>query len=983
MDGDTDQSGVAQSPSDQPKATFDVTPQRSAPYAAPQGRPQNVRKTPSVGKTRIAIVILIVAMVAVLSVILISSPHKQSTTSTSTSISQTSFSNINSCSSLSRPGTYYLSSDIEYKGQSGACLNVTASDVSLVCNRHHITGSGPYGSVPPFTYGVYASGVKNVSVSGCIISNFSYGVELDTVSNATVSLNNLSINTMSNLFLNNVSGSSFSNDYLSRSSSEQGSIDIVGYSEGNRFTNNTVASDAFYGINMSSAGETFSNNYIYGSPYSFACSKSSGFLHSSNAYGNTCTNSTGCSFVTCNGVNIPPNISSISLASRISSCGSINSRGNYTLTSGISMSDLINVSNPLASQYPCIMVRSPNVNLNCANNTISNATIGILVQGSRNVTVSNCRISNSIGGIYINSSDLAHVYNSIIINTSTGMGISDSLGTFVRGLRSSGSYYGLYLSGSNSGTFQNFNLSGNQYGVYVSDSLANIFNHGIAYNNSRFDVYATPASSNSSDELMQLTSCGLTNANWATCAQHVSSSAKFYPVSSCGTINKAGNYSLQGNIISQSQECFSINASDVIFNCASHSITLTSSSGIGGGSAFRVNKLSNVTINNCAVSSFNNALTVTNSSTVNVDNMKVAGGKSAITFSNVKKGSIMASKVSGTSNSSIYLNNATDTIIAFNNVSGVPGNIGIAVENSQKNSIYNNTGLGNKVGLLFEGSSENNTVYNNSFVSSTSADYQCAPQDSNISSELNGINYGSTKIGCHWLAAVSPQSKSPACSIFSSPGLVQLSSDYVYPFGSVCYGVYANATTINCGGHTIISDSGGTFARFHNSQGSKLENCYLKGFSTPIEATNSSVRVMNNTITLNSTSSTAVNISASTNPYVEYNHIYSKGNGVAIYSSNQGYVTNNFVNASSVAYLIAGTTGVVFKNDTSSTSSGIGLQLLGSTLNDFSDNFFHGIVGGLLCTSVSQGATNNTDLGGNLCSSNVDCGWISSSKSTC
>ena len=60
---------------------------------------------------------------------------------------------------------------------------------------------------------------------------------------------------------------------------------------------------------------------------------------------------------------------------------------------------------------------------------------------------------------------------------------------------------------------------------------------------------------------------------------------------------------------------------------------------------------------------------------------------------------------------------------------------------------------------------------------------------------------------------------------------------------------YNNATTINCNGHTIIATNGGIFALLaKGTQGSVIENCYLKGFTTAIEATGGSGRIYNNTI---------------------------------------------------------------------------------------------------------------------------------------
>ncbi|MEM3827071.1 MAG: NosD domain-containing protein [Candidatus Micrarchaeaceae archaeon] len=962
---------------------FDVTPESPIGAGHPSAPPKKIKRIRPFPVVRLLVLAVIVALVAVLAFVYISRPHVSPTTSTisTTTIKQSSFSKINSCSSLGSPGTYYLSSDIKYKPLSGTCINITASNVSLICNGNSLTGSGPYGSVPPFTYGVALHRVSNVLITGCSISNFSYGVAVYSSNNIVLRLNNVTRNPMAEILLNATRSSNISENYLSKSLSGYGSLYLSNNSTNNIVLNNTIALGALVGVNVNSSGNRFVDNYIYGSPNSFSCALRSGLIGSNKASGNICTNETGCSFLSCKGINTPPNISAITLSKSIDSCGSITFPGTYRLSGNVYMDQMLNTSNPLAAGIPCISIYSPNVALNCSGFSVANATTAIYVHNTDNVSLSDCRIANSKIGVSVFRSSRADMQNISSYNTGTAFSYVDSNGSIGSGISAQGGTYGIYLSGSSTITLTNFRLYNNTYGVYVTGSLGNAFSNGNIANSTKFAVFAATDSANASDNFMQSTSCGLTNAAWAPCAQHLSASATFYPVSSCGVINRPGNYTLQNNLVPTSPQCFTIKSSNVAFNCAYHSITLSSSN--PAASAFTMGGLSNVSISNCTVNNFPYAVEAYNSSKVNISKVDSANARIAIMLSNTINGKVSDSLISGASNTSIYLNRTRNLTIVDNNITGTASDIGILISNSTQNMVFGNSGKKNGVGLYVKGDSLNNTIFNNTMQISSTSDYACSPQDSGISAENGGINYGTTKQLCHWLAAVSPISPLPSCTAFLTPSSVQLTSDYEYTGGSICFGVYANGTSINCNGHTIISNSNGTFAFFKNSQSSSLENCYLKGFSSPVKAYNSSLSVINNTVYAYTPDSTGVGIVHSSNINVRQNNIYSNGVGIALSNDSSGSLLNNVVNASSVAYLISDSSGLDAKVDTSTYSSGLGVSLINSTASSFQDNNFYGVAGGIVCSYASQGASNNTDLGGNICSSGIDCGWISLSKTTC
>ena len=158
-----------------------------------------------------AMAIIVVAVVAIAAIAYfgILSGHAQSgkstiptgTTSPTTTISGPTMVELSACGQIKKQGVYYLTKSVKYTSLSGSCINITSSNVELNCNGNKISGSGPYTGVSPYSYGVMAYGAKNVSLVDCNIMNFSYGAYLFSVSGGKLYLNNISLNTVSNLAL--------------------------------------------------------------------------------------------------------------------------------------------------------------------------------------------------------------------------------------------------------------------------------------------------------------------------------------------------------------------------------------------------------------------------------------------------------------------------------------------------------------------------------------------------------------------------------------------------------------------------------------------------------------------------------------------------------------------------------------------------------------------------------------------------------------
>ena len=969
----------------------EVTPQSPFRDAGDIPELDQGEKKRSLNFMHIAAPLIIIVILLALVYLLVISKGPSTTVSTTTTTIAARSNYLSACGTVSSPGTYRLSSGISTTNVSGACINIESSNVALLCNNQHISGSGPYTGTGPFSYGIMVSHASNVSLDNCTVSNFSYGVYSQSSPGLKMLYNNLTSNYVSDLYLANSSGGNFQHNIFSRSSSPNGAVIIGPGSLSNLFQNDSLKYNVFYGFNVSSSTNRFVDNYVVGSQFSFECRAASGFPSSNLAQQNTCFNQTGCDFITCQGVNIPVNVSQISLSTPIASCGSINTPGIYSLASNLNMQDYSGAAIATLAFYkiPCIKVNANNVFINCNGHTISNAYAGIESIGNSNVTVNGCNADGSDIGILFDRVSSGRIANSTLTRDNASIELVGSSGISMSGISASNSTYGAYLSSSFANILNNFTTNNNHFGVYVTNSLGNIFNHGVAVNNSGFDIFAAKDSYAASDNLMGSTTCGLTDAQWAPCAQRTNGTTYLsYPISACTDIKRSGTYTLTQNIINAQQDCFRIEASDVALSCSNLEIDAQP---LTLGAAIVASGEQNVSVKNCTFINYNTGILASNLSTFNFSN--IAGNtlsEYGIFVRNSDNGVIANSVIQTPKNSSISLNNVKNTVVKQNTLDSIGnGDVALLLNDSMQNNIYNNTGAYNNYGLYIKGQSTNNTVQNNTMTSSASADYFCAPQDSGITNESGGINTGSVKAGCQWMAMLPPASKPIFCSSFTTPQTDILTQDYVYSYGAICLKFIANDSVLNCNGHTIIATSGGTLAQFADSHGGVFENCYLKGFTAPVLVTGGSATVLNNTLyeskSLIYPSAPAINVTGSTlgGTVIKLNKIVTPGEGIHLNLVDSAKVLNNNVTAGVISYAVSLTNTSQFTNDTSTRTSGEGLTLSNSSGNEFSNNNFYGITTGIICSGGSQGSTTNYDQGGNYCPINSNCGWISSSSSTC
>ncbi len=916
-------------------------------------RQQGPAKSNKPGKPRKAIVLLIAVIVIVGIVVVFVRPGApSSTTSTQYTTINQNFQSISTCRDINAPGSYYLSGPVSSSSGNSACIGVHSDNVKIVCDGNQLSGPGAAYLIGQISYGVGIYNVSNVSVEECGIKGFTYGIASFSSKNVRISKDNMTGN-YEPIYFNGTSHSTISDNYISGATSPNGMVQLNTNSIDNNVLNNTLNNSAYYGIVINSTGNSFINNYISKNLYSFACGINAGYPQSNFAHGNTCFNNTGCSFVTCSGVNIPNNVSLTTLDSNVSTCGSIIVPGEYSLTSNIIAGNYIGFYNASLYRVPCIRIAADNVRFSCNNHTISEAEYAIASAGTSNDIVSNCALSNSEYGIFLSNTTAFNVSRATLHGDTYGIAVNASKLTYVNGVTARNNSYAVYLSGVNAITVSSFDLRNNTYGVYFNNSTNNLLYSGKAFNNSAYDVYATNSSAGLHSNLAESVSCGFTDALWAPCTSHISPDMKYFPITTCYTITKPGNYSLAENLVGTGSNCINIKSDNVAFSCGNH--TITAASGVTGA-FLDISNRKNVSVDGCAAYGYGTAISVSNSSDVSISSITARASAYGIKLLNVNGSAVNDSNITSVADAGILMQNVSHSTLKGDSVRyAKPNATAFSISDSSNDIMLNNYDQYALVGMDMTGSSVNNLVYNNTMQSNSAYDYECGGSASYIGSNNATYNYG-TLNNCDWLAALNSASPYVACNSELSPSTVVLTSDYIYTYGAACYSIYAGNFTLNCNNHVIISTNGGTFASFVNSKGGLIENCRLKGFSEAIVASNSSVRIVNSTI-YNSGTGTGygIDVSGGERSNVSRNNVYNSKYGIVVSNENYSIIAHNVVSRTATAFRLENVNASTIENNVAQLSNLIGAIVGNSSSDIFSNNLFNGTVQNVVCdNSTSQ-----------------------------
>ncbi len=966
----------------------------SSPYAA---KPPAARGGISPHTIINAIIIIVVIGAAILIFHpkgTVTSTSTSTTLASTTTVSRANYSNINNCTVISKPGTYFLTGQINTNIQSGACINVESSNVKLLGNEHSIIGAGPYTGVPPFSYGIEVTNVTNVTISGFNISTFSYDIFLSGVHNSNLANNNLSAATLSVIYVSKSTNDTIQNNYVSDSQSDQGGIDLN--SGNNKLFNNTIANNLYFGLLVNSSNNNMSRNIFTSNPVDLFCNTSDAFRYSNKFSDSMCSVNDYCEFATCK-TNAPLDLSSLQLSpGTITSCGAITASGNYSLSSGLSTSLYINTSNPANQKVACITVSAPFVNFDCRNNAINNSAYGISISGAYQANVSDCSFSNDTYGIYANNVFDPGITNVTASKSYYGIYLNNATTGKIVNAKLVNNTYGLYLNASTSVLIDQLSAHENYFGVYTNSGNSNVFTGGSSINNTKTDMFCTPLSYNASTNLMQNFQCGVTSCQWAypTCPQYVAPRLSYFPVAGCQTITHGGNYTVKQTIIAPAT-CFNVESDNVTFNCNGLNVT-----GPGSGSAFALNHVSNFTLSNCHISQFSTAVNASNSKLLDVSNLIVDTTAQGVYFSNVSRSAVSGVRITGATTSGFYFQNINDSVIQSNLATAGGANpslppSGFIFQNVTNSKIeFNNATFNPGYGYELV-NTKGDSIANNSANSNMDLDYYCSPSISGLYANPMAVDYGLTKNTCSWLVELSPIVQSQPCEAISSQSTINLQRDMLYTSGTTCFSVYVtpaeysangvvvrqtqsgNYSVINCNGHTIYSTSKGTFVNVVNASNVEIENCILRGFGTGVSSSGLDTTVLNNTITY---TGTAVTLPMSRSATVTQNLIENDTNGIVANNASYANIENNMLFNVSNA-MIADNSLHLNIQDNNALGGSIGLSMYDTTLGTMSDTVFSAMnKAGAICNGTSQSPDANIDDGGNSCTSNVNCAWISASQ---
>ncbi len=939
--------------------------------------PQSKIGLGGISRRNVAVAAVAIVVIAVVLLALTSSTGVPATTST-TSVQQATVSQISGCTAISKPGSYYLAGNINHTQVSGACITIAASDVTLNGRGHSITGSGPFSDVQPYSYGILLQGVSNVSVSNVTVSRFSYDVFMNSTNSSALSYSNFTNSTLSGLYMRASYNNSIADTGVHVSQSKQGGI-YVASGGGNSFSHDTVSGNAYYGLVLDASGNGFSNDVFSSNPVDLLCNASSAPTGAGTFTGSTCSVNDYCGFASCK-ANAPFNFSSVSLSpGPVSSCGTIYAAGNYVLSSDISTS-AYSGNQALSNGVPCIRILAANVSFSCSGKQIYGSSYGISVGPVPGASISDCVLSNDTYGVYLSASPSPQVSNSLFSNDAYGLFLNGTSAGSVSNDMMLGNDYGLYVNSSPGTLFYGISAHNNSYGVYLNSGYGAVFNRGAAANNTKSDLYCTPATYNSTTDLAQDFSCGVTTCSWASssCRQTVLPSLSVYPLSSCGTITRPGSYELSQDLLAQGGTCMSIDTSNVVLSCNGHSIR-----GAGSGSAFIVGRESNVSISNCTASNFAIGIKASNASGLSLRSDAFSGVSAGFSFYNISDSLFSSLNVSGaTSYGFNFTRLASSSITHSSAGTGSSSAYGFAFINATLNNIGFDSATSNPgYGFLFD-NSRNNTVYNNTADSNKAGDYVCSGSSTGIYSNPISVDSGITKSDCTWLVETSPVVQGTSCTSVFSPSSIVLSRDMFFTNGDTCFGVYvnsvgsANGTSIDCAGHTVYAEKGGTFANIVDAAGVRIYNCLLVNFTTGIEGNGQDASVYNNTIVYAGNAirlsgrfssiyrntiqngTNGIEVSNTTEADVYNNRLYSNADSLVFSDVSAATVTNNTVQKSAYGAYLSNTTSSTMQSDIFSDSSRASVYCVGTSLNSTSSNI---------------------DSGGNACQTASNCGWFSAS----
>ncbi|HNT61011.1 MAG TPA: right-handed parallel beta-helix repeat-containing protein, partial [Candidatus Bilamarchaeaceae archaeon] len=209
---------------------------------------------------------------------------------------------ISSCTAIVSPGSYRVERNLRGNTSYATynfCLGIGVSNVHLDCAGYSVTGNESTGTI----YGVLVrTGIQNVTVTNCIVSNYTYGIGFESVSYGTLYGNTAHNNSQYGFYVTGGSGNRMIDNIAFNNTGTSTSDGFRLQNIDNLYARNNTAywnrGYGFYIIWPSAGGNSFINNNAINNSYGFYHNGNGGLtrLYGTNFQGNTAINNTNDGF---------------------------------------------------------------------------------------------------------------------------------------------------------------------------------------------------------------------------------------------------------------------------------------------------------------------------------------------------------------------------------------------------------------------------------------------------------------------------------------------------------------------------------------------------------------------------------------------------------------------------------------------------------------------------------------------------------------
>jgi len=333
-------------------------------------------------------------------------------------------------------------------------------------------------------------------------------------------------------------------------------------------------------------------------------------------------------------------------------------------------------------------------NCKIQNNTISNGSVGVIVNGNNNTVVSNEIKDNQWAGVDLDNAENNQIQENTISENQEGVYVQkSSYNNTIQGNNiTNNSYSGVAVDGSSDNTIKNNQINDNSNGVRLYNATSNKVSNNDVSDNSWSGVVDDNAHENIIDNnSISRNVEGIHLMNNSTNNTIINNKLTGNSTSWCGISiwNSKGN-NLTNNTVSGTQEGIYLTQSASYNTLAQNNIQNNLNSAICLDSNSQHNNImNNININ------------------LNGNGIRLAGVSLNNVYGNVVKGSVWAA---------ICLDNASDNAVSWNTVSGNQEGIYI-FNNANNNTINNNTASGNAYSGICVNSATGNNVNENNVTS--------------------------------------------------------------------------------------------------------------------------------------------------------------------------------------------------------------------------------------------------------------------------